>query len=176
MKPVILYRSKYGSAKKYAGWLAEALGCPAYDVKSFRPQLLQDVDTVVFGGGIYASGIAGIVFLRKNEPLLSQKRLAVFAVGASPYDEQAFAAVRSKNMKGFLERVPCFYLRGAFDEGVLKPADRFLIGLLKRAVLKKDPAQYEPWQKALAETIGRKGDWTAKENLRPLLDLLAAEG
>lgn len=43
---------------------------------------------------MYASGIAGLQFLKKNINQLANKKIAVFAVGASPYDEKAIVQIR----------------------------------------------------------------------------------
>ena len=101
-KGMILYRSKYGAAKKYAGWMAEATGFDITEVRWANPVQMQDCGTVLLFGGIYASGIAGLSFFRKHWQELRGKQLAVFCVGASPYEENAFRAVREHNMRGEL--------------------------------------------------------------------------
>ena len=50
---------------------------------------LLNYDVIILGGGVYASGIAGLQFLKKNIGQLTDKKIVVFAVGASPYDEKA---------------------------------------------------------------------------------------
>jgi len=44
--------------------------------------------------------------------------------------------------------------------------------MLQKAVAKQDPAEYEPWQKALLSAVGEKHDWTDKKYLEPLLKCL----
>lgn len=65
MKGIILYQSKYGATKKYAGWLAEETGFDYIEIKKAALNNILEYDTLIFGGGIYASGIAGLSFLRK---------------------------------------------------------------------------------------------------------------
>ena len=88
-KGIILYQSKYGSAKKYAQWLKQETGYALMETKKAELHQLSNFDVIVLGGGVYASGIAGLQFLKKNISRLSDKKIAVFAVGASPYDEKA---------------------------------------------------------------------------------------
>lgn len=64
-KVVILYQSKYGSTKKYAEWLAEELAGDLLETKKATAEQIAQYDVVILGGGIYASGIAGISFLKK---------------------------------------------------------------------------------------------------------------
>ena len=77
-KGIILYQSKYGSTKKYAQWLKEATGFEVMEVKKAKADTINGYDTVVMCGAVYASGIAGVSYLRKNKNMLAGKRTAVF--------------------------------------------------------------------------------------------------
>ena len=79
MKTIILYTSKYGATKKYADWLAAELSCAAEETKRADIAKVQQYDTVILGGGIYAGGIAGLSFIKKNYERLKAKKLIVFA-------------------------------------------------------------------------------------------------
>ena len=128
---------------------------------------------IVLGGGLYASGIAGVSFLKKNWQRLKGKKIAVFCVGASPADEKVLQQVAAHNLKDSLSGLPCFYCRGAWDEDAMTLKDRALCKLLQKAVAKKDPASYEPWETALMEAMGQRCDWTDPSYLEPLLRYLA---
>lgn len=169
---IIVYQSKYGATETYVRWLRTATGYDSVEVKKAQIDTVSRYGTVVLCGGIYASGIAGLPFLRRHIGSLAGKRLAVFCVGASPYDEQALEEVRARNLTGGLEAVPLFYGRGAWDEGKMSFVDRNLCGLLQRAVAKKDPSTYEPWMKALMCARGQSCDWTDEGYLAPLLAYL----
>jgi len=171
-KGIILYQSKYGSAKKYAQWLEQEIGYVLMETKKAELHQLSDFDVIVLGGGVYASGIAGLQFLKKNIGRLSGKKIAVFAVGASPYDGKAIQQIREMHFQNELREVPLFYCRGAWDEDRMTFGDRMLCRLLQKAVAKQNPEEYEPWQKALMSAVGRKCDWTDKEYLDPLLTYL----
>ena len=170
-KTIVLYQSKYGSTQKYAHWLAEALGCDLMETEKATIEQLQTYDTIILGGGIYASGIKGLSFLKKHYPKIKNKTLIVFAVGASPYDEKAMAALKERNFKQELADVPCFYCRGAWNEDKMTWLDRNLCRMLKKAVAKKDPATYEPWEAALMEANGNC-DWTDQTAVTPILEYI----
>lgn len=169
---VILYQSKYGATKKYAQWLAAQTGYDCVPTKTARARDLERYDCILLGGGVYASGIAGLSFLKKHIRHLAGKRIAVFAVGASPYDEKAIQQLRDLHFQGELREIPLFYCRGAWDEERMKPGDRMLCRLLQKAVAKQDPSGYEPWQKALLSAMGQKQDWTDMAYLEPMLRYL----
>lgn len=168
-KGIILYQSKYGATKKYAEWLSQETGYDCVETKVAKAANLQNYDVIILGGGVYASGIAGLQFLKKNIKQLSNKKTAVFAVGASPYDEKAILQIRELHFKSELNNIPLFYCRGAWNEEKMKFADRTLCKLLQKAVAKQNPEEYEPWQKALMCAVGQKCDWTDKSYLEPLL-------
>ena len=166
MKAIIIYRSKYGAAEQYAQMLAQQLGCEAMDVRHVTG--LGQYVTILFCGGVYANGIGGISFLKKNLSQLAGKRVAIFAVGASPYEEKAMDALKQRNLKGGLEDIPLFYGRGAWDEGRMSWKDRTMCRMLKKMVAKKDPSTYEPWEAALV-SAGEKCSWVSPDYLFPLL-------
>lgn len=155
---IILYKSKYGATKKYGEWLSDKLDCDLVETRSAKIDDIAKYDTVILGGGIYASGIAGLSFFRKNLERLKGRRLIVFAVGASPYDEKAMRALREHNFKNELTAIPCFYCRGAWNESAMTLRDKVLCSMLKSAVSKKDASGYEPWESALMEAIGSDAD------------------
>ena len=82
-------------------------------MKMADPGEVGQYDVILLFGGIYASGISGLSFLKKHINQWKDKKIAVFCVGASPWDETAFQAVKKHNMKGLLEKIPVFYGRGS---------------------------------------------------------------
>ena len=166
---IVLYRSKYGSTRKYAGWLQEALGYDCEEAWGAALRRASAYDTVVFCGAVYASGIKGLSLLKKNMRALRGKRLAVLCVGASPYDEAAFTALRQRHFGRELESVPVYYARGAWDTDAMTAVDRTLCNMLKKSLAKRDPATYEPWMQALMSVQDGKADWTDKGYLASLI-------
>ena len=75
MEGIIIYKSKYGATKKYADWLSDKTGFEKVEVDKAKIEDLKNYDTIIIGGGIYASGIAGLNFLRKNIDSLKEKNL-----------------------------------------------------------------------------------------------------
>ena len=168
MKGIILYTSKYGSTKRYAEWLAEETGFDCVETKKAKIEDIKQYDTILLGGGIYASGIAGLSFLKKNIAQLREKKVIVFCDGASPYEERAFQQIVAHNLKDSLAGLPCFYCRGAWDPEAMSLADR----TLQKAVAKKKPEDCEICEKALLEAGDQKHDWTDRSYLLPILDAI----
>lgn len=97
-KGIIIYQSKYGSAKKYAEWLRAMTNFHCMETSKARVDEVAQYETILLCGGIYASGIAGLSFLKKNIDKLKNNKLAILCVGASPYDESAFAEIKAHNL------------------------------------------------------------------------------
>lgn len=169
MKGIIIYKSKYGATKRYAEWLSEETGFKNVEVSKIKGSDLSDYDVIIYGGGIYASGVAGIDFLRKNINKLANKKIIVFCDGASPYEEKAFLYIKERVMKDDLKDIPFFYCRGAWDMEAMNLVDKNLCKMLQRAVAKKEPADYEVWEAALMEAGQEKCDWTDREYLKPII-------
>ena len=74
MNGVILYQSKYGATRKYAQWLFAATNFDLLEMKQAKGTDLSRYEVIVFGGGIYASGIAGLNALKKQLAHLSPQR------------------------------------------------------------------------------------------------------
>ncbi len=63
---LVLYQSKYGATKKYAEWLSQALSCDMVETKAATIEQAAKYDVIILGGGVYATGVAGISFLKKT--------------------------------------------------------------------------------------------------------------
>ena len=104
-KGIILYRSKYGATKKYAGWLQEALGYDCEEASGAALRRAAAYDVVLFCGAVYASGIKGLSLLKKNMRTLHGKKVAVLCVGASPMTRRRLprsgSAISAVNWRAF---------------------------------------------------------------------------
>lgn len=168
-KGIILYQSKYGATKKYAEWLSDATNFECIETKKADIKKVIEYDIIILGGGIYASGIAGLSFFKKNIQQLKGKKIMIFCVGASPFDEKAFNEICNHNLKDDLKNVPLFYCRGAWSEDKMTFPDKALCKMLQKSVAKQDPSTYEPWQAALMCAVGESCDWTDEKYLEPLI-------
>ena len=166
---IILYKSSYGATKKYALWLQEKTGFALMETKKAKLSDVQGYDTVILGGGVYAGFIAGLGFLKKHYGKLQGKKVLVFAVGATPYDEKYIASCKDAQLKDELAALPLFYCRGAWDDSRMKPFHRFIINMGRKMMQKqKDPAK-ESMAEGLMGAAGQKADWTDEQYLLPIL-------
>lgn len=171
-KGIIIYQSKYGATKKYVDWLQELTGYDCVETPKAVLNKVTQYETLILCGGIYASGIAGLPFLKKNIGKLKDKKVVIWCVGASPYDESAIEKIKIHNLTGDLKNIPLFYGRGSWDESKMTFKDRTLCKFLHKVVSKKDPGTFEPWMEDLMRAAGKTRDWTDKKYLTPLVEFL----
>lgn len=78
-KGIIVYQSKYGAAKKYAEWLQCMTDFDCMETSKAAAESIAYSETVILCGGIYASRIAGLSFIKKNTDKLKNKKRLYFA-------------------------------------------------------------------------------------------------
>lgn len=171
MKPIVLYRTKYGSTKSYAQWIADALSCEAKDAKGISPDSLSEYDTIIYGGGLYAEVIAGVSLITKNIEKLSNKKLIVFTTGLTPTDCREYydGMVIEKNFKGDLKnKVKVFNFPGKMLINELSLVHKTAIKSLKAIMSKKEnPTDME---KLLIDLCDVDADLTDKSLIDELVE------
>ncbi len=173
MKTIVVYKSKYGSAKTYANWIANELSCEAVDEKNISAKDLAQYDAIVYGGGLYAEIIGGLFLITKNIDLLKDKKIAVYSTGITPlscrdyYDKM----VIEKNFKnGVPENVKVFNFMGKMIMDELSVVHRTALKTLKKIMSSKEnPTEME---KMLIDLCDADGDFMDKESIKDLIDYI----
>ena len=169
MKAIVVYRSRSGFVKKYAEWIAEELSVDLKEGSKVKVQDLLEYDTIIFGGGLYATGINGVKLITKNYDKLSGNKIIVFMSGASPGREEELAEVRSRNFtEEQLKNIKFFYLRGGFDFSKLKFPFTTIMRLMKWHLKRKK--QLSPDDRGMLNAFDTPIDFTKKENIKELVD------
>ncbi len=173
MNTIVIYKSKYGSTRAYAQWIAESLGCSAVDAKDIKANDLEKYDAIVYGGGLYAEMIAGITLVTKNIEKLSGKKIAVFTTGLTPLDCREYydKMVIEKNFRqGVPQNVKVFNFMGKMILDELTPVHRAAIKTLKKIMsAKQNPTEME---KLLIELCDNSGDFTDKNAINELVEYI----
>lgn len=174
MNPMLIYSSKTGFTEKYAHSLAEQLSIQAHkleDIKDFE-KFTQGKDTLIYGGGLYASSIDGFKSLQNRLPLEALRHLLVFTTGLSLPSDAVKQDVYGKNLVG-LEgpSISFYYLRGGFHYQRLGKLDKFLMRLLKMRIdhKKKRGTPLNEDEKGMLAVFYREVDFTNMNDLQPLL-------
>ncbi|TCT15377.1 menaquinone-dependent protoporphyrinogen IX oxidase [Natranaerovirga pectinivora] len=170
-KTVILYKTKYGSSKKYAQWISEEVNCEVYEVTDISTDQLIKYNTIVFVGPLYAVGILGFSKIKKKYSTIKNKKVIVVSVGASPAHPEAVNDIINGNFTNEMkERVEFFHLRGAFNFNKLNRIDKFMMALLKIKLKRKREEDLTNDEKGMLASYSRPVDWTNKKAIIPIIE------
>lgn len=171
MNAIVLYKSRYGSTKAYAEWIAEELGCSAVDAKDVKATDLLQYDTIIYGGGLYAEMIAGASLITKNFEKLQDKKLVVFTTGLTPTDCREYydQMVIEKNFKPHMtEKIKVFnFLGKMIIEELSLPHKAAIVTLKKIMSGRENPTEME---KLLIKLCDESGDFTNRAAIADLVD------
>ena len=173
-KIIVVYKSNYGSTKKYAGWIAETLKADLYERSDVKREIIDGCDTFIYGGGIYARNIIGLDSLLKKYENIKSKQMIVFAVGASPVSKETEGFMKEALEKAGLKNVKGFYLRGAIDEEKMSFIHRTMMKAMRKSLSKKDVSELDYVSKAIIANGGKKEDWTDKSTIEQLVKYIEA--
>lgn len=165
---IVIYQSKTGFTKKYAEWIAEELHCEIRGNEKFSLGDFIFYDTIIFGGGLYASGINGIKLIKDNFNVLKNKNIIVFATGVTPPRDEDLAKVWEANFsEEQRDKIKKFYFRGGFNFSKLSAVNKMMMSMMKLKLKgEKEPSEDA---KGMLEAMEKPVDFTDKENIRPLI-------
>lgn len=173
MNAIVIYKSKYGSTKAYAEWIAEELGCQAVDAKNVKVDNLTQYDAVVYGGGLYAEVISGVSLITKNLDKLEGKKIAVYSTGITPLDCREYydKIVIEKNFKpDMLSKIKVYNFLGKMIIDELSLPHKAALKTLKKIMSgKENPTEME---KMLIELCEASGDFSDKSAIKELVEYI----
>lgn len=171
MNAIVLYKSKYGSTKAYAQWIAEDLGCKAKDAKGVKVDDLLTYDTIIYGGGLYAENIAGASLITKNIEKLKDKKLIIYTTGITPLNVREYYdhEVLDKNIKPEIRQyIKVYNFMGRMVLSELSAPHRTALKMLKKIMsAKENPTDLE---KMLIELCDADGDFTDRSAIADLVE------
>ena len=165
----VIYKSKYGSTKKYANWIADELKADIYDASKVKINELQKYSTIIYGGGMYMESIKGISLITRNFDNLKDKNLIVFSVGLEdPKESRDFQPTLNKAFTDEMQKViKAFQFRGAIDHKKLTFAHRFSMGIFIRILKKMPEEKINDGIRMILDIYGKSVDYTDKEIIKP---------
>ena len=173
MSAIVVYKSKYGSTKAYAEWIAEELGCEAVDAKSVKADDLTVYDAIVYGGGLYAEIISGVSLITKNLSKLEGKKIAVYSTGITPLDCREYydKLVIEKNFKPeMLSEIKVYNFLGKMVIDELSLPHRTALKTLKKIMSGKENPT--PMEKMLIDLCDASGDFSDRAAIAELVNYI----
>jgi len=171
MNTIIIYASKTGFTKQYATWLSEELHATMLDYHQVSREQIQNADCVIFGGSLYAIGIEGVQVIQNYWDLIKEKKLIIYATGASPWSVKVVEDIVSSNFS-VEERahLSFYYLRGGFNYKKLPFLDKVKMRLLMMKISMKKKSKRNADEIGMLAIFKRGMDYTKKSYLQPILE------
>lgn len=162
MKKIVVYQSGTGFTAKYAGWIAEELGCEAKEYKKVSKGELEEYDMVIYGGWLMANMVVGYNKIKEQ----SLKNVVVFGVGMSVPGEQLTATIAEQN------KIPAeklFYFEGGYNPKKVGFFKKLMMNMIKKSIEQK--AEKTEADLHMLETF-QGADNTNRQAIRPLVELV----
>lgn len=175
-KIAVIYKSKYGTTKRYAGWIALKLNADLYELSDIRVKDLKEYDTIIYGGPLYVGKIKGIKFLINNYEHLKNKKVKLFIVGMRNNDDVYIDSILKNNIsEEILNSIDTFYFRGKMCYKDLSIKDKLLILGLRLSIYNKEYTDITNDEKVILDIIGNPMDFTNKKSINNIVDGLYNE-
>lgn len=150
-KILVVYESRYGSTKKYAEWIAQALESDLEISKKVNSTTLKQYDVIIYGGGLYAGGIAGVKLVT-NSPC---KNRIVFTVGLADPNTTDYSGIIEKNFTPeLIENTKFFHFRGGIEYKKLGFVHKMMMSMMNIIIKRKPEIERSADDIGFLETYG----------------------
>ncbi len=175
-KIAVIYKSKYGATKRYAGWIAIKLNADLYELSDIRVKDLKEYDTIIYGGPLYVGKIKGIKFIINNYEHLKNKKVKLFIVGMRNNDEVYINSILKNNIpEEILQSIDTFYFKGKMYYKELSIKDKILIASLRSSISNKKYINITSNEKVILDIVGNPIDFTDKKAIDNIVNGLYNE-
>lgn len=176
MKNIVIYKSNYGTTKHYAAWLADMLGCRAVSADGIKNVNLDEYDTIILGGGLYAGGIGGAAVLKKQWDAVKRKKVVVFTVGLADPADTDYKQIIDKNFSSEQQKtIRFFHLRGGISYKRLGSVHKVMMAVMKTLIKRKKESEISDEDRQFLVTYGKHLDFVSKDTLRPIVKYVTGQ-
>ena len=159
MNKIIIYGSKYGTTEQYAKELSNRLNIEAIEYENVNN--INDYDTIIYLGGLYAGGVLGMSKTLKKLNDISNKRIFIITIGlADPNDELNINQIKNgmkKQLSNELyDNAHIYHLRGGINYSKLNAKHKIMMKLVYNKAKKLQEEEKTPEVKAMIETYNKE--------------------
>lgn len=176
MKTMIIYKSRYGSSRDYALWLADALHAEAKAVNHISRAELNAADVLVYVGGLYAGQVNGFGKIKKQLAFLPGKTIVLCMVGmTNPNRSEEYRQVFLNNVpKPYQNSIIPFALRGNQLFSKMSFLHRMLMNAPKAAAKKIPAGQRSEDDRQFLEHFGEDVYFARRENIEAVVSYVSS--
>lgn len=162
MCKIIIYGSKYGTTKMYAEELARRINVKA--VPFDRVKDIDDYDTIIYLGALYAGGVLGMAKTLKKISDVSNKSFILATVGlADPTNNENTNNIKNSIKRQLTENIAAktkfFHLRGGIDYSKLTFTHKTMMSMLYKKAKNMPEEKKTAEVRAMIDTYNKKVDF-----------------
>ncbi|MBP9478614.1 MAG: hypothetical protein KBF12_08330 [Sebaldella sp.] len=173
---VVVYKSKYGSTKYYADWIAKSINADLLEVLEVKIEELEKYKTIVYGGPLFAFKISGVKLITQNLKKLKDKKIIIFTTGILSETEKNRNSVIEQNFtKDLKSQIKLFMLKGDFDIKKLNLLDKIMINTIKRKLKKMHKDKLDENMKELLKIFDQEKEETKKDSIQSIVECVNEE-
>ena len=113
-KIAIVYKTKYGSTMKYAGWLAMKLNADLYEISDVGRWDLLKYRTIIFGSPIYNSKLYLANYLKEKYNTIQNKNIILFSTGLGLQSKEDIINNNFEDEE-MINKIKFFFLEGSIN-------------------------------------------------------------
>lgn len=169
---IIIYGSKYGTAKQYAEELSKNTNIKAESYENIKN--IDEYEMIIYIGALYAGGVLGMSKTFKKLSNCKNKKIVIATVGlADPMDTENTNNIKS-SMKRQLsneiyEKAYIHHLRGGIDYSKLNFAHKTMMSLLYKKAQSLPDEKKTAEVKAMIDTYNQKVNFVDFSSLKCII-------
>lgn len=174
-KKLIIFGSKYGSTSEYAKELSSRTGISS--IKYNKIHCLEDYNTIIYLGGLYAGGVLGLKKTFEKFPLKPYQKLIIITVGLSdPNVSSNIDNIKNSLIKQLskelYEKSKVFHLRGAIDYSKLNLAHKLMMKALYTTIKKLPVEEQTEENKEFISSYKKDVNFVDFESLNEIIEYI----
>ena len=159
MNKIIIYGSKYGTTEQYAKELSKRLNIETIEYENVNN--INDYDTIIYLGGLYAGGVLGMSKTLKKLDNISSKRIFIITVGLADVNDETNINHIKNGMKKQIsselyDNAHIYHLRGGINYTKLNAKHKIMMKLVYNKTKKLPEEEKTPEVKAMIETYNKE--------------------
>lgn len=168
MKILLVYKSKTGFTKRYAEWICEEINCRLEDLSNIKNIDFSNYDLVIYGSRVHAGRIDGLDKIKK---LNLDKKLVIFATGATPNENNSIIGVWNNNLtEEELKSIKHFYIPAGLNYEKMGFLDKIMMKIASMVLEKKNNESEEDM--GMQNSIKKSYDISNKSRIKPLIEYI----
>lgn len=172
---IVIYGSRYGTARKYAEALADRTNAVLKPCDEADD--IDQYDVIVYLGALYAGGVLGMKKTFRKNIDYEGKKIIIATVGlADPEDaantDHIKAGMKSQLPESVFNQAAIVHLRGGIDYSILDFKHKTMMSLLYRKAKSLPEEKKNAEVKAMIETYNKKADFVDLDKLDLIVKMI----